>query len=328
MLPGSHRSPACALACALACAPEPEHTLGSPLAEFELQLAPSDAPAAHLAWQPPRCPLVYRVRVDETYPPGVAEYLNTRPEHSESWLAVEPAPADFTWPPGPVPSDRVFAGSLVFTGPRTQHRPLRREFALSAALAGPASPDAACFERTWDPVEDALALGWPQLSARLTAVGESWTGARVESRCNRSACVDPETHGGGKTAHHLPCVTPSWRERLDGLGELATPDGPLRVAVISSAWTDGNPVGEGLSSERTAVVSLTDGRLVHAHARVHHGYSGIEREVRLDAVDTCPGSLVSAGWQPPASVVDARAAVLAARDKTPRSTGITAQKGR
>lgn len=316
-------------ALALACSPEPEPLLGSPLADLDLPLSPADEPAAHLAWHPPPCVFVYRVRVDETYPPGLEQFLNTHPEHSESFFAVDPV--DPSWPPGPVPSDRVFVGSLVFKGPRTQQRPLRRDFALSAALAGPASPDAACFERTWDPVEDALALGWPQLPARLTAVGETWTGARVESRCNRSACVDPETRGGGPTAHHLPCVTPSWREHLDGVGELAGPDGPVRVAVVTSVWTDGNPAGDGLSSDRTAVIGLADGRLLHAHAKIHHGYSGIEREVRVEAVDACPGGLVAAGWRPPEPVVTAREAILAAREQTPRPSGgpgITAQKGR
>lgn len=332
--PSSRILPALAGALALACTPAPAPNLGSPLADFDLPLADSDARAAHLAWQPPTCPHVLRVRVDESYPPGLERLLNTKPEHSESFFAVDPAPPG-TWPRGPVPKDRVFVGSLVFVGPRTQQRPLRRDFALSAALAGPASPDAACFERTWDPVEDALALGWPQLPARLTAIGESWPGARVESRCNRSACVDPETRGGGPSAHHLPCVTPSWREQLDGVAELPTPNGPLRVAVISSVWTDGNPVGDGLSSERTAVVALADGRLLHSHAKIHHGYSGIEREVRVDAVDTCPGSLVAAGWDPPASVVTAREALLAAREKTPttrpsgpETAGITTPKGR
>jgi hypothetical protein len=302
-----------ALSAAAACSPEPDGLLAVPelAADFDLTVTPADTRVAHLAWHPPACVMVYRVRADETYPPGLEQFLNTRAEHSTSYFAVDPAPSA-TWPPGPVPQDRVFAGGLVFIGPRSANRPLRRDFALSAALVGPAGPDAACWERTWDPVEDALALGWPQLPGRLTAAGESWPGAKVEARCNRSACLDPETRGGGKTAHHLPCVTPSWHEQLDGVGEL----GPLRVAVISSAWSDGHPIGEGLSSERTAVIAVDHGRLLHAHTRVHHGYSGIEREVRVDAVDTCPGGLVAAGWDPPESVTSPRDAILAAREKT------------
>lgn len=319
---------AAALGLALACSAEPDELAKPELADlsarvfepdYALAVAPADTRVAHLAWHPPACPLAYRVRIDEAYPEGLENILNTRAEHSASYFVVTPAitstpPA--TWPPGPVPEDRVFVGELSFQGPRTANRPLLREFALSATLAGPASPDAACHERTWDAVEDAMALGWPQLTGRLTAVGETWTGARVESRCNRSACVDPETRGGGKTAHHLSCVTPWWRERLAALGEITTPTGPQRIAVITSEWSDGLPTGEGLSSERTAVIALDHGRLLHAHTKIHHGYSGIEREVRIDAIDTCPGGLVSAGWDPPDAVVSAREAILATRDKT------------
>lgn len=295
-------------------APDTDGVAPDLLSEFNLAVTPAEHRVAHLAWHPTACPLAYRVRVDESYPGGLEKLLNTRAEQSESWLAVDPAPlADAK---GPVPEDRVSVGSLVFQGPRTADRPLRRDFALSAILAGPASPDAACFERTWDAVEDALALGWPQLTGRLTATGETWTGARVESRCNRSACVDPETRGGGKIAHNLACVTPWWREQLEAVAEIATPSGPLRVAVITSRWSDGLPLGEGLSSERTAVISVDHGRLMHAHAQIHHGFSGIEREVRVDAVDTCPGGLIAAGWDPGEPILAARAAILASREKT------------
>lgn len=307
------------LGLALACSAEPDapvRELADLSAEYDLDLAPADTRVAHLAWHPPMCPLAYRVRVDEDYPEGLERFLNTHAEHSTSYFTVSAAPPS-TWPPGPVPQNSFFLGRLLFQGPRTANRPLRRDFALSATLAGPASPDAACFERTWDAVEDALALGWPQLTGRLTALGEGWTGARVESRCNRAACVDPETRGGGPLAHQLACVTPWWRETLTGLGELATPAGPLRVAVITSEWSDGSPSGEGLSSERTAVIAVDHGRLLHAHAKIHHGFSGVEREVRIDAVDACPGGLAAAGWDLPEAVAAARDALLADHDKLP-----------
>ena len=170
---------------------------------------------ATLAWQAPAaCPQVFRVQIDERYPDGLAAMLRTTPEQSESFLAVAgPAQGGETWPPGPVPEDRVFVGRSLFRGPKTQGRPLEREFALSAALAGPASPDAPCFERTWDPVEDALALGWPALPGRMVAVGETWRGARVEARCNRSACVDPKTRGGGPEKGRVRGrrQAPSWK---------------------------------------------------------------------------------------------------------------------
>lgn len=280
------------------------------LGEFDLSPRADPARAAPLAWQAPvACPQVYRVRIDETYPPGLEERLHTQAEHSESFFVISgPREGErMTWPSGPVPKDRVFSGRLTFQGPRTQDRPVLRDFALSAELAGPAAPDAACMERSWDPVEDALALGWPQLPARLVARGETWRGARVEARCNRSACVDPQTGGGGADNHFRPCATMSWRERLDGLYTI----GDEMVAQVSSFWSDGHPLGEALSSERSAVISVEHGRLLHSQTYVHHGYSGIEREVRVDAVDACPGGLVAAGWTPGPAVIAARDALLA-----------------
>lgn len=307
-----------ALACSTACGPADEAEDAAPppelAAEFGLQPLPADARVATLAWQPPTCPQLYRVRIDESYPPGLEAMLRTRAEHSESLLALadERGPAT-TWPPGPVPKDRVFRGRTMFRGPKTQDKLLQRELALSAALAGPASPDAPCYERTWDPVEDALALGWPQLPARIAAVGETWRGARVEARCNRSACVDTRTRGGGPDNHLRPCTTMSWRERLDGLYTV----GDAQLAVISSFWSDGHPLDEGLWSERTAVVSVEHGRLLHSQTVIHHTYTGIEREVRIDAVDACPGGLVAAGWTPDPQLTAAAEALLAARDDRP-----------
>ena len=321
----THLAPGIAAALAsavpLACGPPgPDTPALAELAEFDLAPQPADPAPADLAWLPVTCPQVYRVRVDETYPPGLEQAMRTRAEHSESFFAVAGEP-DPSWPPGPVPEDRVQRGKLVFQGPKTQGRPLQREFALSAALAGPASPDAPCFERTWDPVEDALALGWPQLPARLTAPGATWRGARVEARCNRSACVDPKTGGGGPDNHFRPCTTMSWRERLDGVYTL----GDELVAQISSFWSDGHPLDEGIWSERSAVISVDHGRLLHSQTVIHHGYTGIEREVRVDAVDACPGGLVAAGWTPDPAVVAARDALQTAlsppagpREQSPR----------
>jgi hypothetical protein len=324
--------PALALAAALAalagCSPDtPAAPDLAPFAhEFGLDPTPADDPAAHLAWHAPApCDQVYRVRVAETYPEGLAEFLHTKAEHSTSWLALGPRTADAAPPPGPVPEDRPFVGASLLRGPKTADKPLQRELALSAALAGPASPDAPCYERTWDALEDALALGWPQLPARMTAVGEAWRGARVEARCNRAACVDPDTRMGGKDNHFRPCATMSWRETLAALVDL----GPVRAAVIEGLWSDGHALGEGLWTERTAVVAVDDGRLLHSVTRIHHTFTGIEREVRVDAVDACPGGLRAAGWQPPADdlaaadelarELDARQAQATPRERTPRT---------
>ena len=62
------------------------------------------------------------------------------------------------------------------------------------------------------------------------------------------------------------------------------------------------------------VVSVEHGRLLHSQTLIHHGYSGIEREVRVDAIDGCPGGLVAAGWSPDPALVAARDALLAAAE--------------
>lgn len=313
------------LSAALACAPV-DHA--SPLdlsAEYGLVLTDAPNAVAPLAWHAPAadCPLAYRVRVDETFPPGLEEFLHTKEEHSSSVLVLGSrflsAPKNMsgeTWHEGPVPEDKPFAGQLVFRGPKTAGRELLREWAASATLVGPASPDAPCYERTWDPVEDALALGFPALPGRRVAVDEVWRGARVEGRCNRSACVDPATGAGGEEAHERPCATMSWRERLDGLYTLGGPAGDAAlVAQITSFWSDGQPLDKGVWSERVALVDVLRGRLLRAEVTVHHNFTGIERHVVIDAVDGCPGGLVAAGWAAPAAVVDERDNLKAALER-------------
>lgn len=311
-MPAPLRAPA--LAAALACAPPGDPAPSEALAEYDLPLTPSPASLALLAWHPPApdCPLAYRVRVDETYPPGLEETLSTLAEQSESFLLIGlKTRSEKTWPSGPVPRGEVALGPLVFRGPKTGGRILTREWAASAALVGPGSPDAACFERTWDPVEDALALGWPALTGRLTAVGETWRGAKVESRCNRASCVDPVTRGGGAVAHHRPCTSMSWRERLVGVHRL----GGAEIAEIESVWSDDHGVGVGLWSERSAYVDLERGRLLRAEIFIHHTFSGIERHLVIDAVDACPGGLAAAGWDPPARADEAQAELRPALER-------------
>jgi hypothetical protein len=292
-------------------------------AEYGLVLTSAPNAVAPLAWHAPaaECPLAYRVRVDESFPPGLEEFLHTKEEHSSSLLVLghkflPRSRAPETWHEGPVPRGKPFAGQLMFRGPRTGGRELLREWAVSTTLVGPASPDAPCFERTWDPVEDALALGFPALPGRRVAVDEVWRGARVEGRCNRSACVDPETGAGGEAAHERPCATMSWRERLDGLYTLTGPAGEeALVAQIASFWSDGQPLDKGVWSERVALVDILRGRLLRAEVTVHHNFTGIERHVVIDAVDSCPGGLIAAGWDAPASVIDERDNLKAALER-------------
>ncbi|WAS94657.1 hypothetical protein [Nannocystis punicea] len=321
------------LAAALACAPADDATPVDLSADYD-GLVLTDAPSAvaHLAWHTPRadCPLAYRVRIDETFPPGLAEFLHAQEEHSQSLLVLgwglqssrgsaDSGSRDMSaeqWSEGPVPKDMPFAGQLMFRGPKSSGRELLREWAASAELVGPASPDAACYERTWDPVEDALALAFPQLPGRRARVGEVWRGARVEGRCNRSSCVDPDSGAGGAAAHERPCATMSWRERLDGVYTLAGPGGEATtVAQIAGFWSDGQPLDKGVWTERTVLVDTGHGRPLRAEVFVHHNFTGIERHVVIDAVDACPGGLVAAGWAAPAAIVDERAALTAALER-------------
>ncbi|MCA9720138.1 MAG: hypothetical protein KC468_36075, partial [Myxococcales bacterium] len=215
---------------------------------------------------------------------------------------------------GPLPERALFSGRLAFVRHRDDRRPVRREWFLSRTQIGPASPDAACQERTWDPIEDAMALGWPRLTGRLTAVGERWAGTRVESRCNRLACYNPEQNRGGIEAGTPPCVSMSWDERLVGIHRL--PSG-APAAVIEGAWNDGHPEGVGVSTERTAVVELRTGRLLHAEVAIHHSILGVERRLEIDAVDSCAGSLAESGWTPAPALAEAVSTATARFEPAP-----------
>ena len=310
----SRRALAALAVAAVACAPAEDPAPLDLPDELGLAVSPAPTSVAPLAWQPPEptCPLAYRVRIDETFPPGLAEFLHSEEEHSESVLVLgHGVLPKKTWSEGPAPRGESFVGQLMFRGPKTGSRELLREWATSATLVGPASPDAACYERTWDPIEDALALGWPLLPGRRARVGEVWRGARVEGRCNRAACIDPETRGGGKKAHHMPCATMSWRERLVGLYEL----GGATVAQIAGFWSDGQELGVGIWTERAALVDVDTGRLLRAEVFIHHGFMNLERQIRIDAIDACAGGLVAAGWAPPEHLTRERDALAGALER-------------
>jgi hypothetical protein len=176
---------------------------------------------------------------------------------------------------------------------------------LSALHAGPTSPTAGCLGQTWDPIEDALALGWPKLTGRLTAVDETWTGLRVEGKCNKSACADPSTGRGGADNPKRTCVTQNFVETLAGVYAI----GDERWALVTTTWTDGHgPADAGNSvgnwSERVALVSLEHGRPAWARAVIHYnfpqqladGWGAVERTWEMQSIDECPGSLAAMGW--------------------------------
>lgn len=288
------------------CTPEsPPQAVAWADAALNLPLEPADTAVADLRWRPPTtCAQVYRITVDDDYPANAEKAFGVPAERSVSTLSLDRDPyakADGAVSPR-LAADQLWKGRLLFFGPKTQDRELERELFFSGTQVGLASPDAACFERTWDPIEDALALGWPTLPGRLVAIGERWSGGRVESRCNRSACADPITGNGGPDAHHLSCVTMPWRETLEGIyevpGQGQAQAQPQRVAAIASYWSDGHPPEHGIWSERQALVSVDDGRLLAAEITIHHNRYKITRNLRIEAVDACPGGVAALGGAP------------------------------
>ena len=266
-------------------------------ADLSLDLEPAETSIVDLRWRAPTtCTQVYRITIDDEYPRSIARAFGSEAEVSVSTLALGRDPyakapkSDLEVAPR-LGADELWQGRLLFFGPKSEDRPLERELFFSGTQVGLGSPDAACFERTWDPIEDALALGWPTLPGRLTALGEQWRGSRVESRCNRSACADPLTGNGGSQAHDLTCTTMAWRETLEGIYEQ---DGQ-RVAAITGFWSDGHPLDQGIWSERQSLVSSDDGRLIAAEIVIHHNRYKITRNLRIEAVDNCPGGLPALG---------------------------------
>ncbi len=285
-------------------------------AGLRLDLKPAQTSVIDLRWRAPtNCTQVYRITIDDEYPQSIARAFGSEAEKSVSTLALALDPYaktpkhDLVTAPR-LDADELWQGRLVFFGPKSEDRLLARELFFSGTQVGLGSPDAACFERTWDPIEDALALGWPRLPGRLTALGEQWRGSRVESRCNRSACADPITGNGGADAHDLTCTTMAWRETLEGIYE----QNGQRVASITSFWSDGHPLDQGIWSERQSLISSDDGRLIAAEIVIHHNRYKITRNLRIEAVDSCPGGLPALGGAattPPEGAAGAAAGVQA-----------------
>ncbi len=283
------------------------------LEPFGLSSTVAQTGVAELSWQAPPtdCPQAYELSA--SYEPGlkfedankggliVARHRRRKPYRKRRGDGSKGTKTEL--PPGPVPDDVIVPGELFYKGFRADRVGATRDFQLSAQFLGPASPMAGCFWRTWDPMEDAFALGWPKLPGRLTAVGEQWNGLRVEAQCSRAACVDPATGGGGPDNHFRPCVTRPFRETLAGLFDI----GGERFALIRSDWDDGHD-GKGISSKRTALISVDHGRPVWAETVVDHRFAQptvnermepIVRTWTITAVDECPGSLATVGWERP-----------------------------
>jgi hypothetical protein len=267
---------------------------------YALSVEALDVAMAHLAYRPPAaaCPRVHRIHV--SYAPAIKHE-----DDSTSWLVLGHDDRPRPHRERDRSADR-FEGQLVYRGVRAEQRPIVRDWSLSSEMAGPAAPTAACFPRTWDPIDDAFALGWPRLPGGPTAVGSTWSGLRVEGKCNRSACIDPQTGAGGPDNHHRTCVTASWTETLEGVYEV----GGERVALVRRHWSDGHGE-EGIHTEGVALISVDHGRPVWARVVVQHAFpqltaedswAPIRRTWTMEAVDDCPGALPALGWQRPAEL--------------------------
>ncbi len=282
-----------------------DHDVTSWLAELELPLHITPGGSVSLRWSAPtECVGIYRVRIDEEMPERVARFFNRQPEHSQTFLITAP----HSRPEGGV-DDRgrpVVRGRVFATSDNAGVRPLESTEPLPIALArdyrtselgvGPSAPDAACRNRSWDAIEDALALGWPWLAEHRVAPGDSWSGARVEGRCNETACLTSDGMAGPR-AHGGICATPPWRERL--VARVSA--GGQRFAAIESHWQDREDLDEiegGTITRRRALISETDGRLAWSDIEVSHRWSEIRRHVVIESIDDCPGSLRAAGWKP------------------------------
>lgn len=290
------------------------------LEPFGITPVVADTAVATLVYQPPtlECPHVVRIEV-QNEPDLMHE------EDSVSFLSLgRPATSKNEGPY--VDVQTLYRGFRAEKG--AQHAG-----SMSTTEVGPTSPTAGCLPQTWDPIDDAMTLGWPELTGRLTGLGERWTGHRVAGKCNRAACVDPKTGGGGPENHARTCVTEDWQNRLVGIFE----HNDERLALVRGTWTDGHgPVDvsntTGIWSERLTLINLDHGRPMWSRNRLHHSFpqptsdkswAPVDRTWEMQTADTCPGSLAAHGWDRGADVlagVEEQLAMQADPDAVLRAT--------
>jgi hypothetical protein len=267
--------------------------LAEALEPFGITPTVADTAVATLAYQAPtpECPHVLRIEVQNE--PDLMHEADTI-----SYLSVGI--------PAKPHSDGPYVDvQTLYRGFRAE-RGAQHMGSMSATEIGPTSPTAGCLPQTWDPIDDAMTLGWPELTGRLTGLGEHWTGHRVAGKCNRAACVDPKTGGGGPENHSRTCVTQDWQNSLVGIFEHQEE----RMALVRGTWTDGHGPADpsnttGIWSERWTLINLDHGRPMWSRHRLHHSFpqptadkswSPVDRTWEMQAADACPGSLASHGW--------------------------------
>jgi hypothetical protein len=242
-----------------------------------------DQRSAELRWRAPgECVEVYRVRIEERFrDASVARFVGREEEHS-SWLLAL--------------GRRERQTLAVLVREHAEQDVRERQLAWSASEVGPAAPDFACRRRSWDPIEDALALGWPKLPDARVRVGEAWIGSSVEGRCHETVCANEQ----GRFEHDRRCRARPWNERLAGAG-----DG---VALIHSDWDDGHELGQiGIETTRSSVIHA--GRPLHVSAEVEHRWSGVHRSLELIRIDDCDDRSLAAA-DDEAALAQARASFV------------------
>jgi hypothetical protein len=237
------------------------------LADFGIEVQLEDRAAARevVSWRAPgECVEVYRVRVDERHrDASVSAFIGRAEEHASYTLAFGRKQQDELAP---------VIGVLTSEG----EQPRVRELWWSAEAVGPSAPDFACRRRSWDPFEDALALGWPRLPAAHTWVGARWRGQIVGGRCHETVCLDPD----GSFGRALPCRARPWTEQLVGADE--------ELALLLGDWDDGHDPARpelGIFTSRELVID--EGRPLYVRAVIEQRWAGVRRELSLVRLDDC-----------------------------------------
>jgi hypothetical protein len=229
-----------------------------------------------LRWQfDPTCTQVYELSVAESFAhEGVAPFLGRAPEHSRHRLTLA---AD------PQRAERWLATlEPLELDPRDPARTRELHVAADRRAIGPRAPDLACRNRSWDLLEDALALGWPTLPASPRRPGEHWIGEVVGGRCHETVCLD----ASGSFDPTRACQAMPWHESLAGFARDAE---GTTITLLRSHWHDdheGESATIGITTTRE--LALAEGRLLLARAEVEQRWSGVIRQLELRRVDACP----------------------------------------
>jgi hypothetical protein len=229
-----------------------------------------------LRWQfDPTCTQVYELDIDETFAhEGVAPFLGRAPEHSRHrlTLAADPQRAE-RWLATLEPRE---------VDPSNPARTRELHVAADRRAIGPRAPDLACRNRSWDVLEDALALGWPTLPESAPRAGERWIGDAVGGRCHETVCLDAT----GSFDPARSCQAMPWHESLAGFARDA--DGTT-ITLLRSHWHDDHEDETAtIGITTTRELALAEGRLLLARAEVEQRWSGVIRQLELRRVDTCP----------------------------------------